>query len=43
MSGAMRDAITKLATSTYLDPTATAREKRLAAAWLLHVTGKVPK
>lgn len=39
----MRDAITKLATSIHHDPTATAREKQLARAWLWHVTGKVPK
>lgn len=39
----MRDAITKLATSIHRDPTATAREKQLAKAWLLHVIGRLPK
>jgi hypothetical protein len=43
MSGAMRDAITKLATAVHRDPTATAREKQLARAWLMHVHGRLPK
>jgi hypothetical protein len=38
-----RDMVTKLATTIYKDPTATVRERQLARAWLLHVTGKVPK
>jgi hypothetical protein len=42
MSGKNRDMITKLATTVYNDPTATAREKQLARAWLLHVHGKLP-
>ncbi len=38
-----RDVVTKLATGVYRDPTATAREKQLAKAWLIHVNGKLPK
>ena len=38
-----RDMITKLATTIYQDPTATVRERQLARAWLLHVTGRLPK
>jgi hypothetical protein len=43
LSGKGKDMITKLATSTYSDPTATQREKVLARAWLLHVIGRLPK
>jgi hypothetical protein len=43
MSGKTRDAITKLAITVHRDPTATAREKQLARAWLLSVHGKLPQ
>lgn len=43
MSSAGKNIITKLATTVYRDPTATAREKQLAKAWLLHVHGKLPQ
>lgn len=43
MSGKGKDAITKLATNVFRDPTATTREKQLARAWLLHVHGRLPQ
>lgn len=43
MSGKTRDAITKLATTVYRDPTATQQAKVLARAWLVHVIGRLPE
>jgi hypothetical protein len=43
LSGKGKDAITKLATTVYGDPTASTQAKVLARAWLLHVCGKLPR